>query len=114
MSATGVSLAVVIPTRNRATLAIAACESLLAQADGTFHLFVSDNSTEPAEVRQLADYCAAADPTPSLVCARGGADAPADTLGLGAAIRTGENQRFARHRPLRPPDYEAWSHAPAL
>ncbi len=63
MSATGVSLAVVIPTRNRATLAIAACESLLAQADGTFHLFVSDNSTEPAEVRQLADYCAAADPT---------------------------------------------------
>ena len=55
MSATGVSLAVVIPTRNRATLAIAACESLLAQADGTFHLFVSDNSTEPGEVRQLAE-----------------------------------------------------------
>ena len=54
-------LAIVIPTRNRAQLAIDACNSLLNQSGSPFEVFVSDNSTEPDQIRRLADYCAAAD-----------------------------------------------------
>ena len=52
---------VVVPTRNRARLARAAITSVLGQvADG--HILVSDNSTEPAEVEDLARFCAGLDP----------------------------------------------------
>ena len=54
-------LAVVIPTANRAELAIAACESLVEQTGCDFHVFVSDNSTDAQQVRRLADACAAFD-----------------------------------------------------
>ena len=61
MIAEKVSLAVVIPTRNRASLAIDACESLLRQTACSSHVFVSDNSTDPAERHRLAEYCGRAD-----------------------------------------------------
>lgn len=52
---------VVVPTRNRASLAQAAITSALGQlADG--HILVSDNSTEPAEVEDLRRFCAGLDP----------------------------------------------------
>lgn len=53
------SVAIVIPTRNRADLAIAAIRSLLASSDPRLlHVIVSNNSSEPEHVRQLADFCA--------------------------------------------------------
>ena len=55
------SLAIVIPTANRAELAIAACESLVQQTGCDFHVFVSDNSTEPEQQQRLAEGCAAFD-----------------------------------------------------
>jgi Glycosyl transferase family 2 len=48
-----VTIAVVIPTRNRASYAIAAVQSLLDQEIG-LDIFVSDDSTEPD---QLRDFC---------------------------------------------------------
>ena len=60
-AAATVKLAVVIPTRNRATLAIAAVESLLGQPGCRYDVFVSDNSTDAAEVARLSQYCAAAE-----------------------------------------------------
>jgi hypothetical protein len=52
---------VVVPTRNRARLARAAITSALPQiSDG--HILVSDNSTEPAEVEDLARFSAGLDP----------------------------------------------------
>ncbi|HEX6087206.1 MAG TPA: glycosyltransferase family A protein [Thermoanaerobaculia bacterium] len=52
-------LTFVLPTRNRAELAIAAIRSLLAQ-DGegcSVEVVVSDNSSSEEEVRRLADFC---------------------------------------------------------
>ena len=57
------TLAVVIPTRNRADLAIAACNALLAQWQPGIQVVVSDNSTEPEHVERLADFCRRADPS---------------------------------------------------
>jgi hypothetical protein len=52
------SVAILIPTRNRADLAIDAIRSLLAIADPRLlHIIVSNNSSEPGHVRRLADYC---------------------------------------------------------
>jgi glycosyl transferase family 2 len=52
---------VVVPTRNRASLARAAITSVLGQvADG--HILVSDNSTEPAELEELRRFTAGLDP----------------------------------------------------
>lgn len=52
------SVAIVVPTRNRADLAIEAIRSLLPIADGRLvRILVSNNSSEPAHVRRLADYC---------------------------------------------------------
>lgn len=50
-------LAVVIPTRNRAGLAIGAARSLLAQRGVRLRVFVSDNSSSDEERRLLADFC---------------------------------------------------------
>jgi hypothetical protein len=50
-------LAVVIPTRNRAALAIEACRSLIAQTGCNHHVFVSDNSTDPAQISLLEGFC---------------------------------------------------------
>jgi hypothetical protein len=55
-----VSLAVVIPTRNRTSLAIQACESLLTQTGCSYEVFVSDNCTDPQESGELKAYCARA------------------------------------------------------
>ena len=52
------SVAIVIPTRNRSDLAIAAIESLLPISDGRLkRIIVSNNSSEPADVRRLARHC---------------------------------------------------------
>ena len=52
------SVAIVIPTRNRADLAIEAIRSLLAISDARLlRVIVSNNSSEPGQVRQLADFC---------------------------------------------------------
>ena len=51
------NLLVVIPTRNRAELAINAINSVLSQENCELELIVSDNSTDDTEVLKLADYC---------------------------------------------------------
>lgn len=51
------SLMVVIPTRNRAGLAMNAIRSALAQGEAAAQVLVSDNSTEPAEIETLARFC---------------------------------------------------------
>ena len=51
------TLAIVIPTRNRAEMAIAAVRSLLGQPGCDLRVFVSDNSSKEEEVRRLADFC---------------------------------------------------------
>lgn len=56
-SATEVSIAIVIPTRNRASLAINAIRALLVQPGCRFHIFVSDNSSSAAEIRRLSRFC---------------------------------------------------------
>lgn len=48
---------IVIPTRNRATIAESAIRSVLEQERAEFHILVSDNSTEPAAVARLAEFC---------------------------------------------------------
>jgi hypothetical protein len=53
----GVSVAVVIPTRNRAGLAAEAVRSLLDRPGCHLSVFVSDNSPAGDEARQLADFC---------------------------------------------------------
>lgn len=50
------SLLIVIPTRNRAELAINAINSVLSQENCELELIVSDNSTDEREVSRLADY----------------------------------------------------------
>jgi len=53
-----ISVAIVIPTRNRADLAIEAIRSLQAIADDRLtQIIVSNNSSDPAHVRRLADFC---------------------------------------------------------
>jgi hypothetical protein len=47
-----ITIAAVIPTRNRPSLAIAAVQSLLAQ-DVSIEIFVSDNSTDPDPLREF-------------------------------------------------------------
>src|SRR5438105_765075 len=47
-----ITIAAIIPTRNRAPLAIAAVQSLLAQ-DIALEIFVSDNSTDPEPLREF-------------------------------------------------------------
>src|SRR5207302_4809029 len=47
-----ITIAVVIPTRNRAPFAIAAVQSLLTQ-DLSIDIFVSDNSTDPEPLREF-------------------------------------------------------------
>lgn len=53
-------MAVVLPTRKRPALAIAAIRSLLSQSGCAFQVVVSDNSSSDDDVRQLADFCRAA------------------------------------------------------
>ncbi|MDQ3283962.1 MAG: glycosyltransferase family 2 protein [Acidobacteriota bacterium] len=52
------SVAVVVPTRNRADLAIAAIHSLLAIRQSRLrHVIVSNNSSEPHHVQKLEQFC---------------------------------------------------------
>jgi hypothetical protein len=53
-----VRLAIGIPTRNRAELAIAAVESALRSAPPEVAVIVSDNSTDEGERRRLEEFCA--------------------------------------------------------
>ncbi|HKR58907.1 MAG TPA: glycosyltransferase family A protein [Pyrinomonadaceae bacterium] len=53
---------IVIPTRNRAAIAESAIRSVLQQKRADTHILVSDNSTEPAEIARLADFCQNLDP----------------------------------------------------
>ena len=55
---TAVALAVLIPTRNRASLAIRAIESLLDRQECELEVFVSDNSSSDDERRRLEESCA--------------------------------------------------------
>ncbi len=52
-----VSLVVLVPTRNRATLARAAILSALEDDVSDVSVVVSDNSTEPAEQEELSTWC---------------------------------------------------------
>ncbi len=61
MSSDYKSLLVVIPTRNRAELAINAINSVLSQENSQLELIVSDNSTDEAEVSRLSNYCRQSD-----------------------------------------------------
>ena len=94
-SADAVSLAVVIPTRNRASLAIAACDSLLQQMGCRYQVFVSDNSTKVEERQRLSDYCAAAN-SPRLTYLK-----PNEPLAMSAhwdwALRTAMDRSDATH-----------------
>lgn len=49
--------AVIIPTRNRADLAINAARSVLSYGGKDLRLLVSDNSTNQADISTLAEYC---------------------------------------------------------
>ncbi|MEA2827456.1 MAG: hypothetical protein QOG43_1895 [Actinomycetota bacterium] len=53
-TAPAVRLAIVVPTRNRADLAIRAVESVLAQRTPAIEIVVSDNSSDPVERDRLA------------------------------------------------------------
>jgi Glycosyltransferase like family 2 len=53
-----VVLAAVVPTRNRASLAIQGIQSILAERDGNVRILVSDNSSKSEEVERLASFCA--------------------------------------------------------
>ncbi len=52
-----VGLAVIIPTRNRADLAIRAIQSVLAERLENVRVVVSDNSTDDADVARLRRFC---------------------------------------------------------
>ena len=56
-SAAPVYIAVVIPTRNRASLAIQAVRALIDQPSCRFQIFVSDNSSSADEIGQLSEFC---------------------------------------------------------
>jgi hypothetical protein len=90
-----VSLGIVIPTRNRARLAIEAARSVLREQGCRFDVFVSDNSTDETEVRLLADFCAR-EADPRLTYLR-----PEAALGMPAhwdwALRTAMARSAATH-----------------
>lgn len=52
-----ITLAVVIPTRNRSDLAKNAVLSVLSQTGCAVEVFVSDNSTDERDVHSLKDFC---------------------------------------------------------
>lgn len=52
---------VVVPTRNRTDIAKSAIRSVLDQPGCDVRVMVSDNSTEPAQLHELEEYCAQLD-----------------------------------------------------
>lgn len=52
-----VPLVVIVPTRNRASLAVRTIDTLLQNANPQLTVLVSDNSTEEPEVSALAEFC---------------------------------------------------------
>ncbi len=50
-------ITILIPTRNRADLAIAAARSVLGQAGGVVKLVISDNSSDPQCRNKLEEFC---------------------------------------------------------
>ncbi len=83
-------LAVLIPTRNRAALAINAIDSLLDRQDCDLEVFVSDNSSSDDEVRTLAAHCRTRS-SPRLTCLR-----PPAALTMGAHWDWAVRQVLAR------------------
>ena len=57
MNSSYTKTAVIIPTRNRADLAINAARSALGYQGEDLQLLVSDNSTNEADIKTLADSC---------------------------------------------------------
>jgi hypothetical protein len=53
-----IGMVIVVPTRNRADLAITAIRSVLAQSFDGLHVLVSDNSTSAEEKTKLSGFCA--------------------------------------------------------
>jgi glycosyltransferase involved in cell wall biosynthesis len=53
----GMKLCVIVPTRHRAELAIAAIRSLLAEKHAELTVIVSDNSSREEDVQLLAEFC---------------------------------------------------------
>ena len=51
-------VAIVVPTRNRAVLTAMAVRSVIRDKEANVSLFVSDNSTDPAESERLSGLCA--------------------------------------------------------
>ena len=112
MSETPPRLAVVIPTRNRANLAIGACNALMAQQECALHICVSDNSTAADQVEQLAEFCRRADPA-QLTYLR-----PPEPLAmaahwdwaLSAALDSSEATHYVLHydRRIVKPDHLTW------
>ncbi len=70
-----IRIAAAIPTRNRAEMAIEAIRCLRAQPGCDLHVFVSDNSSDEAEVRRLADFCAGLD-DPTIIYERAPGNLP--------------------------------------
>ena len=87
---TDVSIAVAIPTRNRADMAVNAIRYLRDQPGCDLRIFVSDNSSVETEVRRLADFCADLD-DPNVIYER----APG-SLGQGASWDRAVRQALAR------------------
>jgi hypothetical protein len=85
-----VSIAVAIPTRNRADMAINAIQFLRAQPGCDLRIFVSDNSSIETEVRRLVDFCSGLD-DPDVIYER----APG-SLGQGASWDWAVRQALAR------------------
>src|SRR3954452_4027560 len=50
-------LTIVVPTRNRSKLAMAAADGLLREADARTRVLVSDHSSDEAQARVLAGFC---------------------------------------------------------
>ena len=57
MISSNIITAVIIPTRNRADLAINASRSVLSYSGADLRLIVSDNSTNEADISTLSDFC---------------------------------------------------------
>lgn len=111
---TRATIAAVIPTRNRADMAITAIRHLREQPGCDLRVFVSDNSSIEEEVRKLSEFCAAlGDPRVTYLRAAG-------NLGQGVhwdwALRQALERSNATHvtvhydrKVMRPGQAAAWS-----
>jgi len=104
------SLTLVIPTRNRAQLAIAAVDGLLAEAGDRMRLLVSDNSTDEEQARALAGFCEArSDPRLTYLRAAAAMPQPAHwDWALEQALAREETSHFTIHYDRKVPKLGQW------